>query len=210
MSGITNLKNTIFGTIEIDSTTFEFTIYPNPHKKIPENLDELENIINLFGNRKQGNKLCLDIDTNSVKENIYTHQYLALIYVKNTSIDDSATATLQYWNWCETDTKKQMKNKKIWINDLCRVNNTHTRQTSPVKAILEIISNFCLKYKIHTNYLLVDTDKPATNKLKSIYFDYGYHIDETCKVPGSIVMKKHLSNGGYRRKTRKNTNASFL
>lgn len=214
MSGLANLQKTISNTITIDDTVFEFTIYPNPHKKIPtninnmtekesENYKELQNIISVFGNRIQGNTHCLNITEKNVTNNINNQDYLALIFVKNSTLDDTATGSLQYWNWCESDPKKQTKNKKIWINDLCRINNSSKLNISPIKALFKIISNFCINHKIYTNYLMVDTDKPGTNKLKLIYSEYGYKIDESCNIPDSIVMKKHLISGGSLRKTRK-------
>lgn len=210
MSGIHSLKNTIYGTLELNSTTFEYAIYPNPHKKIPINYNKITNkerqdfeelnlIISIFGNRIQKNTPCLNINETFVKDNIYTHSYAALIFVKNSKKDDSTTTSLQYSNWCEGEDPN--KNKKLWINDLCRINHSNSSGPSPTAAIFKIIENFSKERKLNFNYLMVDKDKSSTDKLISIYNKYGFTIDETCLDSKTIIMKKTLKNSGGSRKT---------
>lgn len=210
MSGLANLKKTISGIIPINTTTFEFTIYPNPHKKLPKNInsitnkeredfDELLQIISIFGNRRQANNTpCLGIDEEFVKKNIYNKNYVALIIVKNTLNGDSTTASLQYWNWCGGDPEK---NKQLWINDVCRMNKSNTSTVSPTLALFKLIEQFSQARKIKSNYLMVEKDKSGTNKLVSIYNTYGFETDISCPVEDMIVMKKDIKNSGGKRKT---------
>lgn len=210
MSGLANLKKTISGTLTINSNIFEFTIYPNPHKKIPKNtnsmtnkekeeFDELLEIISIFGNRKQANNtLCLGIDEEFVKKNIYSTNYLALIIIKNKLNEDSTTASLQYWNWCGGDPEK---NKQLWINDVCRMNKSNSSTISPTLALFKLIEQFSQAKKIKSNYLMVEKDKSGTNKLISIYNTYGFEIDKSCPVEDMIIMKKDIKNSGGKRKT---------
>jgi hypothetical protein len=209
MSGLASLKKTINGTLEINNTVFEYTIYPNPHKRLPTNInsmsnkekedfDELLKIISIFGNRKQANTLCLGIDENFVKENISKQNYAALIIIKNSTKDDSTTASLQYWNWCGGDPEK---NKQLWINDLCRINKSNSSVTSPTLALFHLIEYFSKARKIKSNYLMVEKNTSGTDKLISIYSKYGFVIDESCPVNDMITMKKNIKNSGGKRKT---------
>ncbi len=184
---IAGLKVDRTGTIKIEDTEFEYTIYPNPHKRSDA---EQESLAELFGNRFQNGKPCLDITEEFVLKNIKNNTYSALIFVKNKSHDDSATCSLQYYNWCNPGSTKD---RAIWINDLCRVNNSGKRLTSPVYVLFKIVEDFSKERGVYENYLLVEDKKNSTTKLLEIYGGYKFTKNNACKVKGGyIAMKKTL------------------
>ena len=195
---LASLQKDITGTVRYNDIPFTFTIIPNPHRKTP---DEQAKIARFYGNRIQKGTRCLDITEEEVLTNIQNKNYTALIYVKNDDIDDSATGALQYWNWCD----KNPSNKQLWINDLCRVNNSGiSSPVSPIYILFDIIKDFSLSKLINTNYLMVETGKPGTSKLLEIYERYGFRTDDSCILEDSIAMKRNLTiSGGKQRKTRK-------
>lgn len=199
---LASLQRTITGTVRYEDISFTFTIIPNPHKKTEAEKDE---IVRLFGNRIQKGSRCLDITEEDVRKNIENRNYTALIYVKNDEIDDSATGSIQYWNWCDTNSS----NKQLWINDLCRVNNSTISSSSivsPIRILFEVIKDFSLEKRISTNYLMVETGKPGTAKLVEIYEKYGFRQDDTCTLGAledSIAMKRNLNSYGGRRANRR-------
>ena len=182
---ISALKKEITNTINIEGTEFEYTIYPNPHKKTPTEKNELAEI---FGNRLQSGKHCLGITKETILEDFNKKTYTALIFVKNKSYDDSATCSLQYYNWCDENSSE----KSIWINDLCRVNNSEKRTTSPVYTLFKIVEEFSKNRGIYENYLLVEDKKNSTTKLLEIYGGYKFMKNNACKMDGYVVMKKSL------------------
>lgn len=186
---ISSLKKNITGTIRYNDIDFSYTIYPNPHRKTDAEKAEL---VSLFGNRIQKGSRCLEITEEMVAENIVKHNYDALVYVKNNTIDDSATAALQYYNFCDKDPK----NRQLWINDLCRVNNSGLsgpELISPIRILLDIIEDFSKSKGIHDNYLFVESGKPGTAKLLEIYGAYRFSRNDSCVSDGSIAMKKILT-----------------
>lgn len=184
---IAGLKVDRTGTIKIEDTEFEYTIYPNPHKRSD---DEQESLAEIFGNRFQNGKPCLDITEEFVLKNIKKNTYSALIFVKNKSHDDSATCSLQYYNWCNPGSTKD---RAIWINDLCRVNNSGKRPPSPVYVLFKIVEDFSKERGVYENYLLVEDKKNSTTKLLEIYGGYKFIRNNSCKVEGGyIAMKKVL------------------
>jgi len=195
---ISSLKKSISGTLAYNDQTFTYTIYPNPHNQVPKIKNEL---IELFGNRIQKGKHCLDITEDIVKEYITNKQYTALIYVKNNNTDDSATGALQYWDWCEAGIKQ------LWISDLCRVNNTNSRSNiSPISVLFDIIKNFSIEKGITENYLMVERETPGTEKLLEIYGKYGFKRVDSCVVENMIAMKKSLLSNKNNNSLAKNIN----
>jgi len=195
---ISSLKKSISGTLAYNDQTFTYTIYPNPHNQVPKIKNEL---IELFGNRIQKGKHCLDITEDIVKEYITNKQYTALIYVKNNNTDDSATGALQYWDWCEAGVKQ------LWISDLCRVNNTNSRSNiSPISVLFDIIKNFSIEKGITENYLMVERETPGTEKLLEIYGKYEFKRIDSCVVENMIAMKKSLLSNKNNNSLAKNIN----
>jgi hypothetical protein len=183
---LSGLKKNITGTIIYNDIPFSYTIYPNPHKKSDKEQGEL---IHFFGNRIQKGARCLGITEKMVADNILKHNYDALICVKNNTIDDSATAALQYYNFCDKDPK----NRQLWINDLCRVNNSGLSghdTTSPIRILLDVIEEFSISKGIHENYLFVESGKPGTDKLLEIYGAYRFAKNDSCADKTDIAMKK--------------------
>jgi hypothetical protein len=193
------LKKIISGTLSYDDQTFTYTIYPNPHKQDTKVKNKL---IEVFGNRIQKDQKCLGITEAIVEEYIKNEQYTALIYVKNNNTDDSATGALQYWDWCEAGVKQ------LWISDLCRVNNTNDRSNiSPISVLFDVIKDFSIEKGITENYLMVEREKPGTEKLLEIYGKYGFKIVDSCVVENMIAMKKSLlSNNNNNNSLAKNMN----
>jgi hypothetical protein len=180
------LKKTINKTINIEGTEFECTMYPNPHNK---SASEINQIVEIFGNRLQNGKSCLGITEDSVRKDINNKVYTALIFVKNNLHNDSATCSLQYYNWCDENSSE----KSIWINDLCRVKETGKKLISPVRALLQTVEDFSKSKGITENYLLVEKDKNGTSKLLEVYGGYKFIKNDDCAVNGYIAMKKSFS-----------------
>jgi hypothetical protein len=209
---LNRLSKDIVGVINDEGSDFTYTMYINPHKKIKDK-PYIDNLVTLFGNRKQlingKYDVCLGIDETSVRNNIDNGEFLAMIYVENANFKDSATGTLQYYNWY----KNKSLEKQIWINDLCRINDIgkHTK-ISPVKVLLDVIYNFCKDRKINDMYLMVEDDKPGTNKLIKIYKQYGFYEDNTYELNNNnngteyIIMKKSIKNITNKRNTNKRNN----
>ena len=196
------LKKIISGTLSYDDQTFTYTIYPNPHNQVPKIKNKL---IKDFGNRIQKGHKCLGITEDIVKEYIKNEQYAALIYVKNNNTDDSATGALQYWDWCEAGVKQ------LWISDLCRINNTKDRSNiSPISVLFDVVKDFYIEKGITENYLMVEREKPGTEKLLEIYGKYGFKRVDTCVLKNMIAMKKSLlSNKNNNRLAKNMSNMSI-
>jgi hypothetical protein len=156
---IANLNGRIvIGHKEYRDNTFTYTIYYNPHELTDDNK---EKIIKLFGNRIQKGEKCLGITEKIVRDNINDKTYDALIYVKNDKIDDTATGALQYRAYC-----KKNSSKKLWISDLCRVNNSliGSPHISPIRVLLDVIEELSKENNINENYLMVDEDLPRVKE----------------------------------------------
>jgi hypothetical protein len=156
---IANLNGRIVtGHKEYRDNTFTYTIYYNPHELTDDNK---EKIIKLFGNRIQKGEKCLGITEKIVRDNINDKTYDALIYVKNDKIDDTATGALQYRAYC-----KKNSSKKLWISDLCRVNNSPigSPHISPICVLLDVIEELSKENNINENYLMVDEDLPRVKE----------------------------------------------
>ena len=192
-----NISNTI---TDISGNSFTYTIYPNPIRKTYKEKKEL---IKFFGNRKlKDGTPCLGITENVVKNGIKDNTYDAFIHVKNNApeIEDSATCSLQYYNWCDPTNDE---NKQLWINDLCRqttssANVRNKPKPSPTAILFDVVKKFSLDHSIVTNYIMVETEyengvvNPGAQKLIEIYTGYGFQEDDTCKFDRYIIMKKNL------------------
>jgi hypothetical protein len=179
------LTSIITYTFSNNDESFTCTIYPNPHNQKPKLKREL---IKYFGNRIQNDKHCLGITEDTIIDHINIQNYCALISVENNNKNDSATAALQYYDWYGN------RDKQLWIANLCRVNGINSRGSiSPVRVLFDIINNFSNQYNITENYLMVEKDKPGTEKLLEIYGKYGFKITDQCSLEHMISMKKSLS-----------------
>jgi len=150
------------------------------------NTIKLREIVQLFGRRIQKGIACLGITVYTLLSNIINGEYEALFYTKNDNHNDSATGSLQYFQWCK-------ESKQFWISDLCRVNNSRGQSTiSPIEVLFDTIEDFSKKYNITENYLMVEPNNSGTDILLRIYRKYGFEIDELCKLDDYIPMKKVL------------------
>lgn len=179
------LKKIITYSFSNNDETFTCTIYPNPHNQPPIIIKKL---IEYFGKRIQNDKHCLGITEDTIEEHINIKNYCALISVENDNKTDSATCALQYYDWYGD------RPNQLWIANLCRVNTINGRgNISPVRVMFDLINNFSNKYNITENYLMVEKDKPGTEKLLEIYGTYGFKITDQCSLKHMISMKKSLS-----------------
>jgi len=210
---ITDTSKPIIGKIHLEGHEFDYEVYLLP--VIGENKDKVEkDLIKRIGNRMQKGKHCLDIDEAVVSKNIENNEYSAIAFVKNHAHDDSASGTIQYYDWCESG-KNQM-----WINDLCRI-TTDKQSASPIKVLLKV---FELITKTHTkglryiNLMVDNEDEEGSKVLIEIYKKYGFSImkENQCLMDDPdneyTLMRKPLvksqtrskskrSKGGRRRKT---------
>ena len=181
---------------------FNTLFTPIPFTKLKKNK---KNLLPFLATDYKKDPHCLGITPSIVRDNINKKNYDALVYVKNMTIDDSATGALQYWNWCD----KTSRNRQLWINDLCRVNNSGLSGhdiISPIRVLFDIVEDFSKSRGILENYLIVDPGKNATAKLLEIYGAYRFAKNDSCTDNSQIVMKKLISSTGgkSKRKTRKN------
>ena len=184
------------------------------------NTIKLREIVQLFGRRIQKGIACLGITVYTLLSNIINGEYEALFYTKNDNHNDSATGSLQYFQWCK-------ESKQFWISDLCRVNNSSigSPHISPIRVLLDVIEELSKENNINENYLMVDEDLPGVttkfstrgkthnqienekrkivnetkrrnakqaqiDKLSSVYTKYGFETDDTCKISNMKAMKK--------------------
>ena len=73
----------------------------------PDNRNE---VISKFGNRMQGTKLCLGLDEETIAGYIDYNQVSAYVIVNQVGSDETASGTLQIYNWCPK--KNKNKNKR--------------------------------------------------------------------------------------------------
>lgn len=163
------------------------------------NTIKLREIVQLFGRRIQKGIACLGITVYTLLSNIINGEYEALFYTKNDNHNDSATGSLQYFQWCK-------ESKQFWISDLCRVNNSRGQTIiSPIEVLFDTIEDFSKKYNITENYLMVEPNNSGTDILLRIYRKYGFKIDELCKLDDYIPMKKVIFNNNNNKSSNNNT-----
>jgi hypothetical protein len=168
---ILDTSKPITGKIHLEGHEFDYEVYLLPI--IGDDKEKVEkDLIHRIGNRMQKGKHCLDIDEAVVSQNIENNEYSAIGFVKNHAHDDSASGTMQYYDWCESG-KNQM-----WINDLCRI-TTDKQSASPIKVLLKV---FELITKTHTkglryiNLMVDNEDVEGSKVLIEIYKKYGFSI----------------------------------
>jgi hypothetical protein len=206
---IVDTSKPITGKIHLEGHEFDYEVYLLPI--IGDGTEKVEkDLIHRIGNRMQKGKHCLDIDEAVVSRNIENNEYSAIGFVKNRAHNDSASGTIQYYDWCEAG-KNQM-----WINDLCRI-TTDKQTASPIKVLLKV---FELITKTHTkglryiNLMVDNEDKEGSKVLIEIYKKYGFSIikENQCSMDDPdneyTLMRKPLvrspsrkrSKGGRRRR----------
>lgn len=184
-------------TIASNDTVFRSDIYTNPSAQPKRTQSSL---IRMFGNRITHGAPCLGITTDIVRDNIQNGDYSAIGFVTNTSADDTASAALQYYDWCGTGMPQ------LWINDLCRITRTPIKPSaSPTPVLLEVFEAIAKEHALPSIYLMVDDKEPERTLLPAIYKKYGYAITEECAIEGHRIMKKQFvvpPRGGKRARRR--------
>ena len=188
------------GTFIYKELDYEYTFY------LPEfESDEKDEVITKFGNRMQkdadGNaKFCLDIDEETITNFIDLNQVSAYVIVNQVGSDETASGTLQIYNWCPR--RKNIDYPLVWINDVCRITVAEQKlPVSPVGALFFVMEQLTLQNLGKRDiYLFVDTKKEAEKiKLKYVYStNYGFILNsedhDLCRKHKAgehlIVMKK--------------------
>ncbi len=214
------------GTFSYNGLTYEYTLY------LPDLVDpERSEVITKFGNRMQKGKPCLEVDEAVVRNYLDRGDVSAYIIVNQVGSDETASGTLQIYDWCSGNGTQYFKNAYVWINDVCRILGPSGVKTavSPIGALFYFMEQLTVQnLKKPDIYLFVDThDETNKTVLTNIYSkNYGFivnSIDDAtiCPVNGAgttlMVMKKPSlvedttginfsflmkRKGGGRRKTR--------
>ena len=165
---------------------------------------ERSEVIKKFGNRMQKGKTCLDISEDDVTQYIDRKILSAFVIVNEVGSDETASGTLQIYDWCSGNKKQLLANAFVWINDVCRILGPSGVKTSvsPIGALFYFMEQLTVQnIKKSDIYLFVDTDD-ENNKivLTNIYSkNYGFienSLDDTTICPSNIskatfiVMKK--------------------
>lgn len=171
------------GNIRRDELTFSNELYTNPSMQpTPVQVS----IVQRLGNRLINGAPCLSITPAEVRKNIRNNEYSAVGFTINTEVDDAASGTLQYYDWCKTG------EPQLWINDLCRVRTAPERpRVSPTLILLQMFESFARECGLTTIYLMVEN---AEAHLPRIYNGYGYTATTECVIDGYIVMNKDLTS----------------
>lgn len=187
------------GTFSYNSLTYEYTLY------LPDLVDpERSEVITKFGNRMQKGKPCLEVDEDVVRNYLDRGDVSAYIIVNQVGSDETASGTLQIYDWCSGNSKQLLKNAFVWINDVCRILGPSGVKTtvSPIGALFYFMEQLTVQnLKKSDIYLFVDThDENNKNVLTSIYSkNYGFivnSIDDITICPVNeagatlMVMKK--------------------
>lgn len=183
----------IRGELRLDGEDFEYEVYLMPILGDDE-VTVKQDLIKRLGGRMQNGKHCLNIDETVVSTNIEKGDYTAIAFIKNKHYDDTASGTLQYYDWCNL-TRQQM-----WINDLCRI-STNKQAASPVKALLKVFELITIRYTKGLRFinLMVDNEnREQAQILISIYGKYGFEIikRQACRTDDPAnkytLMRKRL------------------
>jgi hypothetical protein len=189
-------KHKFTGTFIYKELDYEYTLYLprfNSHERLE--------VISKFGNRMQADKFCLDINEETIAGFIDLNQVSAYVIVNQVGSDETASGTLQIYNWCPR--RKNIDYPLVWINDVCRITvaGQDKLTVSPVGALFFVMEQLTLQNLGKTDiYLFVDKTND-TNKitLKNIYSTkYGFILNsedqDLCRKHKAgnhlMVMKK--------------------
>ena len=181
------------GTFIYKELDYEYTLY------LPEfEPDERTEVISKFGNRMQkdadGNaKFCLDIGEDTIEGYIDNNQVSAYVIVNQLGSDETASGTLQIYNWCPR--RKNIDYPLVWINDVCRITvpGQDKLPVSPVGALFYVMEQLTVQNLRKSDiYLFVDTRKEAEKiKLKYVYStDYGFILNSE----DNVLCRKHTAD----------------
>ena len=185
------------GTFSYKTLNYEYILY------LPNLVDpERSEVITKFGNRMQKGKICLDVNEAIISNYLDRGDVSAYIIVNEVGSDETASGTLQIYDWCSGN-KKLLANAFVWINDVCRILGPSgvKTTTSPIGPLFYFMEQLTVQnIKKSDIYLFVDThDEGNKNALTNIYKNYGFtlnSLDDTtvCPVNGAgatlMAMKK--------------------
>jgi hypothetical protein len=185
------------GNFVFDSIQYKYTLYLMPI------IDEAEQneIIDYFGNRKYNNiDLCLDIDTNTIREYLDDEMVSAFVKVQPVGVDNIASGTIQIANLCKESDSEY--NDDIWINDICRISleKPNINEGNPLNALFFLMEQLIVQTTGHDTVKLSVKNNPPENreflerKYKSLGFNSNNEVDPTIcpewKYPKELVMSK--------------------
>jgi hypothetical protein len=192
-------KQKFIGMFSYNNLTYEYILY------LPDLIEpERTEVITKFGNRMQKGKVCLNINENRVTTYLDNGDVSAYIIVNQVGSDETASGTLQIYDWCSGNNRRLLANRFVWINDVCRIlGPTGVKMVvSPIGALFYFMEQLTVQNIGKTDiYLFVDThDVNNKNVLTNIYSkNYGFILnseDNPSICPGldptdnSMVMKK--------------------
>ena len=186
------------GSFNYNELTYKYILY------LPDlNDDEKNEVIQKFGTRKQNGKNCLDVDEATVQTYINNRDISAYIIVNELGSDETASGTLQIYDWCSGNRQKLIQNRYVWINDVCRIlgNSLIKSQKSPVGALFYFMEQLTVQNMGKKDiYLFVDaSDETNKTVLTNIYSkNYGFTLNSLdnpsiCpknNIEYEIVMRK--------------------
>jgi len=164
------------GTFSYNRLNYEYTLY------LPDLIDpERSEVITKFGNRIQKGKVCLDVTEAVVSNYLDRGDVSAYIIINEVGSDDTASGTLQIYDWCSGNSKQLLTNAFVWINDVCRTLGPSGIKTvaSPVGALFYFMEQLTVQnIKKSDIYLFVDTDDESNKTaLTTIYTKYGFTLN---------------------------------
>jgi len=173
------------GEIVVRAQTFMYEVYFNPSD---QPVLTKQYLIDRFGSRVVKGQTCLGTTKEVVRKGLKDNIYTALAFIKNKNKGDTASASLQFYDWCESE------KPQLWLGDLCRVTSeTLKPQVSPVEALIELFGQIAKKHRIRKLHLMVENAGQNYIILPKIYNKYGFKEIQTCQsLPDYKVMVKDL------------------
>ena len=120
------------GTFGYNTLNYEYTLY------LPDLIDpERSEVITKFGNRMQKGKVCLDVNEDVMRNYLDRGDISGYVIVNEVGSDETASGTLQIYDWCSGNKKQLLVNAFVWINDVCRILGPSGVKTtvSPIGAL---------------------------------------------------------------------------
>ena len=197
-------KQKLNGTFTYNKLTYEYALYlPLLTEQVLIEPERSE-VINAFGNRMQNGKVCLNLNESIITKHLDDGNVSAYIIVNQVGSDETGSGTLQIYDWCSGNNRRLLKNRFVWINDVCRIlgNSGVKSSASPIGALFYFMEQLTVQHMGKTDiYLFVDThDTMNKSVLNNIYSrNYGFILnsdDDPSICPGldpndnSMVMKK--------------------
>lgn len=180
---------------KIDGHIFDVELYYSPHQL--HHMTQYSLARRLGSRKLPDQSLCLEITPETIMRGIKNQDYTLIGFVKNRNHADSASATLQYFDWCRTG------KAQTWIHDLCRTTSDGEKQKlSPVAILFQEFGKIVKKYNIYELYLMVENKEPERTKLPTVYKRYGFVQVPDCVVDaeGTLVLRKQLVGRSRTRK----------